>query len=173
MKSNPSRRVARITLELVASVLLVFVVGCVGLDGAPCPCAEDHSCFEPTNTCLPTISYPTDGNRSNFLAQSHTIFRSDEQLGFVANLPPATELVVRITLAVDEGATDAWYFSALDSQDWQISQWDGGPQEFAADHDGLVDLDGFHFKGTGSAVVQYFEHGAATPTASKIVHWAP
>ncbi len=171
MKSNSGRRRASVILKLHSSILFVLIVGCVGLDGAPCPCADDHSCFEPTNMCMPTISYPTDGTRPNLLAQTHTIFRSDERLGFVADMPLATELVVRVT--ANEESTDDWYYSPFGSQDWHVAEWDGGSQEFAAARDGLLDLDEFHFKGIGSATVEYFEHGAVAPTFSKSVFWAP
>lgn len=132
------------------------------------------------------ITYPSGGDdrpfnlgrdRLNVLDQNLTEFRSGEPYiyyGFVAVLPPGTELTVRLTRTM--GDLDvSWFFNGVRGLDWWFERQPDGSsvQEFTAAHDGEIDLELFSFDGTGAATIDYFEYGSATPTFSKNVTWAP
>jgi hypothetical protein len=118
------------------------------------------------------IKYPSTAARPNVLAPSVTdyVMTTDVMdLAFAAEVPDSTALKIRIT---GDGSAiwgympnvSQWRVSGLDDQSWS--------QEFTAATTGSLDLGGFMFTGSGSATVDYFEYGSATPTRTKQITWS-
>jgi hypothetical protein len=118
------------------------------------------------------IKYPSTAARPNVLAPSVTeyVMTSDVMdLAFAAEVPDSTALKIRIT---GDGSAiwgympnvSQWRVGGLDDQSWS--------QEFTAATTGSLDLGGFGFMGNGSATIDYFEYGSATPTRTKQITWS-
>jgi hypothetical protein len=123
------------------------------------------------------IEYPIGGQRPNVLDPGLTRFdfnADSTQLDFAADVPDATELKIRMTNHTAADTASIWFYSGTSGVMWNVSQYDfnNGVQEFKAMRPGMDTLDSFMFGGTGSATVDYFEYGSATPTRTKEITWS-
>lgn len=172
-EAEPDRPLAFDILGRVRAVVCAFVLaGCIEPDLIPCP--------PPTNEqqCAPTwqpIEYPdTFMNVLSKTLVSYVAGSTDPPLAFTANMHTNQALSIRIT-ATNGTTCLQWGYQITGSDDFSgpgcLSNSD--PATFTTTHSGIVVLPGFHFTGTGSALVEYLEYGSDTPQFSKQVTWAP
>jgi len=131
-----------------------------------------------------SIEYPaTAFYGPNVLDSAATAFPAGASTGaldfdFAARLSAGASLTVRMTM-VDVSLPlpgpfppNVWWMA--NAGDWLVTDFDlsTGVQNFNAHDTEKVLAMEFGFQGNGSALVEYFECGSATPTRSKTITWS-